>query len=61
MPLIKVKLEREELWPYYTTWSGYGKPQFDLEVPEDLWNRYHTALGVFLGTLSEFKIFLKDD
>jgi len=61
MLLSKVKLEKNELWPYYKVYRGKYTPDFHVEIPEELWNRYETTLHEFLDALAKLKVFLKDD
>ena len=37
---MRVKLSHAELYPYYAEWHGYGTPDFDLDIPDDLYQRY---------------------
>jgi hypothetical protein len=57
---MRVQLSSEELWPYYDDWHGYGRPDFDVDVPDDLFNRYEKARGEFFTVLEELKEFLRD-
>lgn len=57
---MKVQLQHEELWWYYGDWSGYGTPDIDQDVPDDLFNRYEKAMGEFFTVLDELKEFLGD-
>lgn len=57
---MRVQLSTDELYPYYEDWHGFGKPDFDLEVPDELFNRYEKAKGDFFTVLYELKEFLGD-
>lgn len=59
--MTKVKIKKEELWPYYDDWSGYGKPDWDIEIPTELWERYQKSMYDFFSVLDELKTVLKDD
>ena len=58
---MKIKLESEELWPYFEEWCGYGDPEYDVEIPDELWESYSKALGTFREELNKMKTFLKYD
>jgi hypothetical protein len=58
---MRVQIERAELWFYYDDWNGYGKPDFDVEIPDDLYNEYEKKRNDFLSILQDLRTYLKDD
>lgn len=56
-----VLLESVELYPYYDIWSGYGTPDFDKRIPQELWERYYGSLLEFMKNLNELKEVLDDN
>ena len=57
---MNVKFDHQELWFYYDDWSGYGEPDIDSEVPDNLYNRYLNAKQEFFQVLNELREFLDD-
>lgn len=57
---MRVQLSTDELYPYYEDWHGFGTPDFDLDVPDELFHRYAKAKGDFFTVLNELKGFLGD-
>lgn len=57
---MKVQLDKQELWPYYEEWSGFGRPDYDLEIPEDLYTEYKQKKGDFFIVLDKMAEFLND-
>jgi len=57
---MKIKLESEELWPYFEEWCGYGNPEYDVEIPDELWESYSKALDTFMKELNKMKTFLNE-
>ena len=56
-----VKLDKCELWPYYEEYHGYMIPDFEVDIPDDLWNYYVETKKDFFGALQEIKEYLKDE
>ncbi len=57
---MRVRLEEAELWPYYDDWSGHGKPDYDIEIPDELFTKYEIARNKFFCVLNELQEFLGD-
>lgn len=61
-----VKLDKCALWPYYEEsyykeYHGHRKPDFEVEIPDDLWGYYVETKKDFFGALQEIKEYLKDE
>ena len=58
---MRVKLGLGELHPVYYDQSGFNYPDYDVEVPDELWYTYKEALSRFTDKLEQLKEFISDD
>lgn len=58
---MRVQLSTDEWYPIYEVWHGFGNPEFDLDIPDELWNEYLTAMGNYLNAKSKLREFLGNE